>query len=522
MNRNLDKIRYVCQGSWFFVLVMGTLLVGTSTSSQTKYRKALLLNQSVGGQIFDNTNVNCGASSVTAKTSVVTYNSTHGLSGSDSVSMNKQYYPSIGNNSYNTWHKIFDHQLTTDWNNLQNYRSLYSVIIIKACFAYEGGHTAEGSEDDIPYRDSRRTTWLTKWHVRAIVDSMKKMPSTFWVIWTQIPIAQNENTTNAQRDKRIARWMKDTLAKGLDPVYGNNFPPNVYIFDAHSIMSDSNGKALFGCSSLDAHPTPTGIATVAPLFVNEVFNASISYEGGLPVPPKPQLRSPGNGSTGQPYNMTLKWHPTNYASNYFLQVSTDSLFSSFFLNDTTLTDTQKSVGPLAIATKYFWRVKAKNISGYSDWSDRWDFTTSDQTNYYVYHSGWNIVSVPLSVNDYSVGSIFPAATSDAFDYQGSYIPRDTLMQGKGYWIKFDEELYLPLDGTPFYSETLSVQTGWNLVGTISDTIETDSIITIPAGIIDSPFYDYDGSYTSVSKLTPGHGYWVKISESGDIIIQRNP
>ncbi len=286
---------------YYLLFIIIALIIRTqiavSQTTQTKYRKALLLNQSVGGQIFDNTNVNCGASSVTAKTSVVAYNRAHGLSGSDSVSMNKQYYPSIGNNSYNTWHKIFDHQLTTDWNNLQNYRSMYSVIIIKACFAYEGGHTAEGSEDDIPYRDSRRTTWLSKWHVRAIVDSMKKMPGTFWVIWTQIPIAQNENTTNAQRDKRIAKWMKDTLAKGLDPVYGNNFPPNVYIFDAHSIMSDSNGKALFGCSSVDAHPTPTGIATVAPLFVNEVFNASISYEGGLPAPPtqtkSPRLKSPG-------------------------------------------------------------------------------------------------------------------------------------------------------------------------------------------------------------------------------------
>jgi len=512
----------MCNGFFLFILLAGIFLISTSTYSQTKYRKALLLNQSVGGQIFDNTNVNCGASSVTAKTSVVAYNRAHGLSGSDSVSMNKQYYPSIGNNSYNTWHKIFDRQLTTDWNNLQSYRSNYSVIIIKACFAYEGGHTSEGSEDDIPYRDSRRTTWLSKWHVRSIVDSMKKMPSTFWVIWTQIPIAQNENTTAAQRDKRIAKWMKDTLAKGLDPVYGNNFPSNVYIFDAHSIMSDENGKALYGCSNLDAHPTPTGIATVAVPFVNEVFNAAIAYEGGLPPPAKPQLRSPQKGSIGQPYNMTLKWHPSNYASSYFLQVSTDSLFSSFFLNDTTLTDTQKSVGPLNILTKYYWRVKAKNITGYSEWSDRWDFTTSEQTNYYVYHPGWNIVSVPLSVNDYSVGSIFPAAVSDAYEYQGSYIPRDTLTKGRGYWIKFNEELFLPLGGTPFHSETLSVQVGWNLVGTISDSIETDSVITIPSGIIGSPFYDYNGSYTSVSKFIPGHGYWVKINEPGEIIIRRSP
>ncbi|HTK82650.1 MAG TPA: T9SS type A sorting domain-containing protein, partial [Bacteroidota bacterium] len=40
----------------------------------------------------------------------------------------------------------------------------------------------------------------------------------------------------------------------------------------------------------------------------------------------------------------------------------------------------------------------------------------------------------------------------------------------------------------------------------------------PGGIVTSEFYGYNGTYAVVDSLRPGKGYWVKSSQSGQIII----
>src|SRR5439155_1563845 len=50
--------------------------------------------------------------------------------------------------------------------------------------------------------------------------------------------------------------------------------------------------------------------------------------------------------------------------------------------------------------------------------------------------GWNLLSVPLAVNDFRKTTLYPAALSVAFAYAGSYRARDTLQNGIGFWIKF--------------------------------------------------------------------------------------
>ena len=51
-------------------------------------------------------------------------------------------------------------------------------------------------------------------------------------------------------------------------------------------------------------------------------------------------------------------------------------------------------------------------------------------------SGWNMVSVPLIVPDALPSILYPTGNSKAFTYQGSFVIRDTLKVGAGYWIKF--------------------------------------------------------------------------------------
>jgi hypothetical protein len=93
------------------------------------------------------------------------------------------------------------------------------------------------------------------------------------------------------------------------------------------------------------------------------------------LPAAPTLSSPANGATGVALSPTVIWNAVTGATTYHLQVSTSSYFGSTVFNDSTLTATSKAVGPLAGATVYYWRVRAKNSYGTSTWSSVWSFTT---------------------------------------------------------------------------------------------------------------------------------------------------
>jgi photosystem II stability/assembly factor-like uncharacterized protein len=94
-----------------------------------------------------------------------------------------------------------------------------------------------------------------------------------------------------------------------------------------------------------------------------------------PSPPAPTLVSPSNGATDQPTTLTLKWNRSANTDTYRVQVATDSGFTNLFANDSTVTDTSKTIAGLANLTTYYWRVNAKNAGGTSAFSSRFSFTT---------------------------------------------------------------------------------------------------------------------------------------------------
>jgi hypothetical protein len=79
-------------------------------------------------------------------------------------------------------------------------------------------------------------------------------------------------------------------------------------------------------------------------------------------------------------------------SNYWLEYTTDSTFATGVVVDSSLTDSTKSVTGLALNTKYWWRVKAKNQIGWGVFSSIWNFKTVAylQLNLKCYLEGsWN-------------------------------------------------------------------------------------------------------------------------------------
>ncbi|MCK6615957.1 MAG: T9SS type A sorting domain-containing protein [Ignavibacteriaceae bacterium] len=104
---------------------------------------------------------------------------------------------------------------------------------------------------------------------------------------------------------------------------------------------------------------------------SEVWNTTTIIE----KPANFALSAPANNSKGLLNPVTVTWNSSARADKYIFQVSTDSTFATFVVNDSAMTDTVKVLSTLTNYTQYYWRVKAVNIGGQSDWSEVWNFKT---------------------------------------------------------------------------------------------------------------------------------------------------
>lgn len=132
--------------------------------------------------------------------------------------------------------------------------------------------------------------------------------------------------------------------------------------------------------------------------------------------------------------------------------------------------------------------------------------------------GWNIVSLPVLVSNNDKDLLFPTATTNAFAFEGGYHIKDSLLNGVGYWLKFDSAQTVPITGLVVVRDTLEVTVGWNLIGTISYPVPVSAVQSIPDGIISSQFFGFESGYRTEDTLQPGKGYWVKVSQNGQIVL----
>jgi hypothetical protein len=140
-------------------------------------------------------------------------------------------------------------------------------------------------------------------------------------------------------------------------------------------------------------------------------------------------------------------------------------------------------------------------------------------------AGWNMISKPVIAASDSVVRLFPgAALPYAFAFVPSvgYVQRALMDAGAGYWGKFSASGSSDIAGDYLFRDSIDVQAGWNMVGSISLPVDTGSIVTIPAGIALTPYYGYNGGYAGDSLLRPGKAYWVKTSLAGQIVLETSP
>ena len=86
---------------------------------------------------------------------------------------------------------------------------------------------------------------------------------------------------------------------------------------------------------------------------------------------------------------------------------------------------------------------------------------------------WNMISVPLLAEDMSLSNLFPTATSLAYGFNGGYVTEDTLVGGKGYWLKFGGNQQIQIYGSAM-GDTVALETGWNMFGAVEEDIPISS------------------------------------------------
>jgi|GEM_PF-1042387 len=92
----------------------------------------------------------------------------------------------------------------------------------------------------------------------------------------------------------------------------------------------------------------------------------------------PTLKSPANKTYGIDTIATLQWNPVPGATGYEVQIAKDSLFKQMIFEGETENIDAHRTKLLEYFTKYFWRLRAKDDFGISDWSEYWSFITTIQ------------------------------------------------------------------------------------------------------------------------------------------------
>ena len=156
---------------------------------------------------------------------------------------------------------------------------------------------------------------------------------------------------------------------------------------------------------------------------------------------------------------------------------------------------------------------------------RYIHKSNDGTDLEVsYQADWNLVGLPLDVEDASYSILFPESIEGTlYSFDNGYNLETSLIQGEGYWLRFNEEGSTTISGIPINEVTLSLNEEWNLISGISIPLAITEIQDPDGIIISGTIYGFiSGGYLNAEILEPGKGYWIRANNSGYIFLISNP
>jgi len=132
-------------------------------------------------------------------------------------------------------------------------------------------------------------------------------------------------------------------------------------------------------------------------------------------------------------------------------------------------------------------------------------------------SNWNLLGLPNTVALPYYLSVFPTATPGTlYEFNGTYVARDTLREGKGYWLRFGAPGSQGIPGTFMISTSNSLASGWNIIAGPSCDVPRTAIGDPGGIIIPGTLYGFNGTYVASDTVKRGNAYWVRTGATGTI------
>jgi len=259
------------------------------------------------------------------------------------------------------------------------------------------------------------------------------------------------------------------------------------------INTEVVGATSYAYTNLDYLTAHQWEVTAIDEFDNEsAASASRTFTTIIESPAVPTLVSPANNEEEVALTGNVEWNSSARAELYDVEIATDNAFDDVVFSGTDLDMTEAMYTALNNDTDHFWRVRARNVGGYSAWSSVWTFTTMFLAP--------PVVSAPTNGSDWllfeSIDVMWETAQgADSYNVQVSTDPTWADEEALLADLEETEDLSLTLEdlayGTTYYIRTQSVSESGN-----SNWSANYSFSTIPL-----PGFVGDGTVCAFSKAT---------------------
>ena len=237
----------------------------------------------------------------------------------------------------------------------------------------------------------------------------------------------------------------------------------------------------------------------------------------------------------------LDWDGTNYTMSATGSV-TEGLSTSYIFDYmvTNLTDGTYAYKVYANVTKLNPDNTTETFLGVSDIQSVTKNTTS-RTFELPITKGWNLISIPLAIDNTSINAVFPDANDgdELYTYDDGWLivtyysalpgwhgDFETVEPDKGYWYSANASYTATIEGAEAGARSVSIAKGWNLIGytRLSDANLSELLTNVTN---EDELYSYDGGdwliatyysalpgwHGDISKMEPGKGYWYSANTS---------
>jgi N-acetylneuraminic acid mutarotase len=265
------------------------------------------------------------------------------------------------------------------------------------------GYVQEKLENDLLFEnkkdfweyDPNTDTWNKKTNINRSYDAIGfSINSKGYIVFLEYNELWEYDTLNDSWTKKAdfagaKRYSAIGFSIGNKGYVGiGDFPPNKDFWeydpsqDTWTRLADFGGVGSFGAVGFSIGHK--GYVATGGYFDDEwdviVLSDFWVYDPSKDIYPRtPELVYPQDAAISvSNENVGMKWVKQANAEFYHLQVSTDNNFASTLVNEDNLIESVYTNALLDFNTTYYWRLRARNEAGESDWSETWSFTIAEE------------------------------------------------------------------------------------------------------------------------------------------------